>query len=74
VNTPGLGESISGAILFDETIRQRKKDGTPFVKALNDAGIISGIRAKCNQAKRRGEYDDELENHIQYNMVYKPQI
>jgi fructose-bisphosphate aldolase class 1 len=30
VTTPGLGESISGAILYDDTIRQRKKDGTPF--------------------------------------------
>jgi len=29
VTTPGLGECISGAILYDETIRQRKKDGTP---------------------------------------------
>ncbi len=44
VTTPGLGESISGAILFDETIRQRKKDGTPIVKALSDAGIIPGIK------------------------------
>ena len=44
VTTPGLGESISGAILFDETIRQQKKDGTPFVKALTDAGIIPGIK------------------------------
>jgi Fructose-bisphosphate aldolase class-I len=40
VTTPGLGESISGAILYDETIRQQKKDGTSFVKALLDAGII----------------------------------
>ena len=32
VTTPGLGECISGAILYDETIRQRKKDGTPFLK------------------------------------------
>jgi fructose-bisphosphate aldolase class I len=31
VTTPGLGECISGAILYDETIRQQKKDGTPFV-------------------------------------------
>src|ERR1039458_2995809 len=37
VNTPGLGECISGAILYDETIRQQKKDGTPFVKAITDA-------------------------------------
>jgi fructose-bisphosphate aldolase, class I len=44
VTTPGLGESISGAILYDETIRQRKKDGTPFVKVLTDAGIIPGIK------------------------------
>ena len=44
VTTPGLGESISGAILFDETIRQQKKDGTPFIKILTDAGIIPGIK------------------------------
>ena len=44
VTTPGLAESISGAILYDETIRQQKKDGTPFVKVLTDAGIIPGIK------------------------------
>src|SRR5450631_2809765 len=44
MTTPGLGECISGAILFDETIRQQKKDGTPFLKALADAGIIPGIK------------------------------
>ena len=42
--TPGLGESIGGAILYDETIRQQKDDGTPFVKVLIDAGIIPGIK------------------------------
>jgi len=44
VTTPGLSESISGAILFDETIRQRKNDGTSFAKALADEGIIPGIK------------------------------
>jgi fructose-bisphosphate aldolase class I len=44
VTTPDLGECISGAILYDETIRQQKKDGTPFVKAIIDAGIIPGIK------------------------------
>jgi fructose-bisphosphate aldolase class I len=44
VTTPGLGECISGAILYDETIRRQKKDGTPFVKAITDAGIIPGIK------------------------------
>ena len=42
--TPGLGECISGAILYDETIRQRKKDGTNMVEALTDGGIILGIK------------------------------
>jgi fructose-bisphosphate aldolase class I len=44
VTTPGLAESIGGAILFDETIRQQKSDGTPFVKVLIEAGITPGIK------------------------------
>ncbi|PSB40079.1 fructose-bisphosphate aldolase class I [filamentous cyanobacterium Phorm 46] len=44
ITTPGLGEFISGAILYDETIRQQKKDGTPFVQAIAEAGIIPGIK------------------------------
>ncbi len=42
--TPDLGESISGAILYNETIRQNKTDGTPIIKAIIDAGIIPGIK------------------------------
>ena len=44
LTTSGLGESISGVILYDETIHQRKKDGTPFIKAIIDSGIIPGIK------------------------------
>jgi fructose-bisphosphate aldolase class I len=44
VTTPGLGECISGVILYDETIRQQTKAGTPFVKVITDAGIIPGIK------------------------------
>lgn len=44
VNTPGLSESVSGAILYDETIRQRKDDGTPFAEALAEIGILPGIK------------------------------
>ena len=44
VTTPGLGESISGAILFDETMRQKTKDGRPFVECLQKAGIVPGIK------------------------------
>ncbi len=44
VTTPGLSESIGGAILYDETIRQQKSDGIPFIKVLIEAGIIPGIK------------------------------
>src|SRR5580700_2977652 len=44
VTTPHLGECISGVILYDETIRQQKKDGTSFIKVIIDAGIIPGIK------------------------------
>jgi fructose-bisphosphate aldolase class I len=42
--TPGLGDHISGVILYDETIRQSSKDGVPFTKVLQDAGVIPGIK------------------------------
>jgi fructose-bisphosphate aldolase class I len=42
--TPGLAEHVSGVILFDETIRQRAADGTPFPEVLRRAGMIPGIK------------------------------
>src|SRR5437016_3077529 len=44
LTTPGLGESISGVILFDETIRQKTKGGTSFVEVLREQRIIPGIK------------------------------
>ncbi|MEX0683313.1 MAG: class I fructose-bisphosphate aldolase [Dehalococcoidia bacterium] len=41
---PGLGDYVSGAILYDETIRQQTEVGTPLVNVLNAAGIIPGIK------------------------------
>ena len=58
VTTPGLGESISGVILYDETIRQQKKDGTPFLKIITDAGIIPGIKVDAG-AKAMAGYPGE---------------
>jgi fructose-bisphosphate aldolase class I len=58
VTTPGLGESISGAILYDETIRQKTEAGTSFVKALIDAGIIAGIKVDIG-AKDMAGYPGE---------------
>jgi fructose-bisphosphate aldolase, class I len=40
----GVEEFISGVILFDETIRQRSADGTPFPELLAGRGIIPGIK------------------------------
>ncbi len=42
--TTGAGEFISGVILFDETIRQKTRDGRTFVKALEQQAIIPGIK------------------------------
>ena len=44
VTTPGLGRAISGAILYDETIRQQTLAGVPFAQALESAGIVPGIK------------------------------
>ena len=44
VTTPGLNESIGGAILYDETIRQQTDDGRNMADVLLNAGIIPGIK------------------------------
>ena len=41
---PGAADYISGVILYDETIRQKAKDGTPFPELLTKKGIIPGIK------------------------------
>ena len=42
--TEGAAEYISGVILYDETIRQRASDGTPFPELLERQGIVPGIK------------------------------
>ncbi len=60
VTTPGLGESISGAILYDETIRQKTEDGTSFVKALIDVGIIPGIKVDIGAKDMAGHPGEKI--------------
>jgi fructose-bisphosphate aldolase, class I len=43
-STDAMRNYISGVILFDETIRQAAKDGTPLVKIIADTGAIPGIK------------------------------
>jgi len=42
--TPGVEAFISGIILYDETLRQKAQDGTPFPTLLTQRGIIPGIK------------------------------
>lgn len=44
VTTPGLSDFLNGAILVDETIHQQTRSGLPFAKALEQQGIIPGIK------------------------------
>jgi len=60
VTTPGLGEFISGVILYDETIRQSRKDGTPFVKVITDAGIIPGIKVDTGAKDMAGHPGEKI--------------
>src|SRR3954447_15647526 len=42
-STDGM-KHISGVILYDETIRQKARDGTPLAKVIEQAGAIPGIK------------------------------
>ena len=50
--TADIGDSISGAILFKETLYQAASDGTPFVDCLNRLGVFPGI--KVDEVNRGG--------------------
>lgn len=43
-SSPGLGQYVSGAILYEETLFQTSKENVPFVDTLKDSGIIPGIK------------------------------
>merc|ERR1712100_643883 len=46
VTTPGLGEYISGAIMFEETLYQSSSEGKTFVDCLKEQGIVPGIKVQ----------------------------
>jgi len=54
LTTPKLGEHISGAILFDETLRQSTKAGVAFAQVMRDAGILPGIKVDKGTASLAG--------------------
>lgn len=58
--TPDLGKYISGAILYDETIRQETESGTPIVKVIADAGIVPGIKVDTGAKPLPGHPDEKI--------------
>lgn len=50
VTTPGLGQYVSGAILFEETLFQNTTTGETMVAALNKNGIIPGAPSDSSSA------------------------
>jgi len=58
--TGGIGDHISGVILYDETIRQKAADGTPFPKILERAGVIPGIKVDKGAKPIAGSPDEKV--------------
>ncbi len=59
LGTPKLSDYISGAILYDETLRQSTKAGVPFTKLMMDNGILPGIKVDMG-AKPLAGFPGEL--------------
>jgi fructose-bisphosphate aldolase class I len=60
LTTPGLEEFVSGPILFDETIRQKTDEGTPFVKVIQDKGQIPGIKVDMGAHPLAGSSEEKV--------------
>ena len=60
VTTSNLSDYISGAILFDETIRQKTLDGTPFADHLSKNGIIPGIKVDAGAKTLAGHEAEKI--------------
>ncbi len=60
ITTPNLAEAISGFILFDETIRQQKLGGMPFIELIKNAEIIPGIKVDGGLKEMDGHPDEKV--------------
>lgn len=58
--TAGCEEFISGVILFDETLRQSARDGTPLVKVLEHKDIIPGIKVDAGAKPLAGSDGEKV--------------
>ena len=58
--TPGAAEFISGAILYDETIRQKSSGGTPLALVLSSQGIVPGIKVDTGAEPLAGSPEETV--------------
>lgn len=58
VTTPGLGQYISGAIMFEETLYQSAKDGKKFTDVLKGQNIVPGIKVDKGLVPLPGSNDE----------------
>ena len=58
--SPGTAEFISGAIMYDETIRQKSSGGTPLAKVLESKGILPGIKVDLGAKPLAGSPDERV--------------
>ena len=58
--TPRAAEFISGAILYDETIRQKSSGGTPLAEVLLSQGIVPGIKVDTGAEPLAGSPEEKV--------------
>lgn len=60
LTTPGIGEYISGVILFEETLGQRTAEGLLLPEAAQRAGVVPGIKVDKGKIPLAGAPGDEI--------------
>lgn len=60
VTTPGIGEFVSGVILFEETLGEKADDGTPLPLAAQRQGIVPGIKVDKGTVSLAGAPGDKV--------------
>jgi fructose-bisphosphate aldolase class I len=60
ITAEGLAQFVSGMILYDETIKQSGKSGTPFPEAMKKSGILTGIKVDAGSKPLAGAPGEQV--------------
>ncbi|MCD6679168.1 MAG: fructose-bisphosphate aldolase class I [Burkholderiaceae bacterium] len=60
LTAPALADSVSGVILYEETLGQQADDGTPFPKLLEQRGIVPGVKVDKGKVPLANAPGDEV--------------